>query len=365
MTSKLIFPGLIDPHVHLRDLGQDHKEDFYTGTCAALAGGFTTILDMPNNQAPITTLKRLKEKIKIAKKKIVCDVGFYFGSLGDNLKEFKKAQSMLYGLKLYLNETTGNLLIDTKMLKAIFLAWNNAQSLLLHSSELSAKPILLHSEYDTVSYVLKLVRKINAKVHFCHISTTEDLKQIIKAKQENLPVTCGVTPHHLFLTNKDVKRLGTYGKMKPPLGNRKDQDFLWKNLKYIDVIESDHAPHTTEEKMKKVFPFGVPGLETTLPLLLTAVSEKRLTIDDIVRLCHTNPAKIFNIKTNPKTKIEIDPNSKFLILNSKLFTKCGWSPFAGMKVRGKVERVFIRGKRVFENGKILVKPGSGKVIFPR
>ena len=120
-------------------------------------------------------------------------------------------------------------------------------------------------------------------------------KQIIKTKNDNLNITCGVTPHHLFLTEKDVKRLGPFGKMKPPLESKQNQDFLWKNLKFIDVIESDHAPHTVEEKRGEVPPFGVPGLETTLPLLLTAVSENELTINDIIRLCHTNPARIFGI----------------------------------------------------------------------
>lgn len=346
--SNLILPGLIDPHVHLRDPGQTNKEDFYTGTAAALAGGFTTVLDMPNNRIPITTFEKLNEKIKIAKKKIVCDVGFYFGSMGDNLNEFSKAVSKVSGLKLYLNQTTGNFLIDKAILKKTFNAWK--------------KPILVHAEDKMLDVVIKLAKKLRKKVHVCHISTASDLKKIIKAKRQSIKITCGVTPHHLFLTEKDVKWLGGFGKMKPPLQGKKDQDFLWKNLKSIDVIESDHAPHTIEEKKGKSPAFGVPGLETTLPLLLTAMNHERLTIDDIIRLCHTNPAKIFNIKIDPKTKIEVDLNSEFLILNSKLHTKCGWSPFDGFRVKGKILRVFIRGKKVFENGKILAKKGSGNIL---
>lgn len=360
--SKLILPGLIDPHVHLREPGQTYKEDFYTGTSAALAGGFTTILDMPNNKTPIATLSKLNEKIKIARKKITCDVGFYFSSLGNNVNEFQRVKNKVLGLKLYLNETTGNLLIDRERLESIFTAWSTS----LHSNRLYVqKPILAHAEDDMLGTVIKLVKKLGNKVHVCHIATASDLKQIIKAREKKLPITCGVTPHHLFLTETDVKRLGPFGKMKPPLQSRKDQNFLWKNLKFIDVIESDHAPHTIEEKGGDVVPFGVPGLETTLPLLLTAVSEKRLTIADVVRLCHTNPAKIFGIKTDPRTKIIVDLNSSFIIHNSSLFTKCGWSPFQGMKVKGRVLRVFIRGKKVFENGKILVKPGFGKIVFPK
>lgn len=361
--KTLVLPGLIDPHVHLRTPGQENKEDFYTGTCAALAGGFTTILDMPNNKIPITTRKRLNEKMLIAKKKIVCDLGFYFGSLGDNLNEFKKVMNLVFGLKLYLNETTGNFLIDKKILGKIIKAWPK-----------SAGPILLHAEDDAVAFVIEAVKKYRKKVHFCHISTAFDLKQIIKAKEQNLPISCGVTPHHLFLTEDDVKKLGPFGRMKPPLKSKKDVAFLWKNLKYIDCVESDHAPHTIEEKQSDKPPSGVPGLETTLPLLLTAIHDKRLTIDDLLRLCFENPKKIFSLRpqwlaslrsgSTHETRIEINFNKSYFIDNRYLHTKCGWSPFHGWKVKGKVERVFLRGKKVFEDGKILVKPGFGKIITP-
>lgn len=379
--SLLILPGLIDPHVHLRDPGQTEKEDFYTGTCAALAGGYTTILDMPNNKTPITTFERLKEKIEIAKKKVVCDVGFYFGSLGDNLEEFGKvsppAGGLVFGLKLYLNQTTGNFLVDKNSLARIF------------STFPSSLPILLHAEEKVVEDVLKIVERTDRKVHFCHISLQGELEMIAKAKNRGLPVTCGVTPHHLFLNEHDALILGPFGKMKPPLRSKKDVEFLWKNLKAIDVVESDHAPHTIEEKIgnrhlgwwqadpersrrrshdssevetSNATPNGVPGLETTLPLLLTAVSENRLKIEDIIRLCFENPAKIFGIKTDSGTKVEVDIDKSYIINNEYLFTKCGWSPFNGWEVKGKVQRVFIRGTKVSENDKILATPGSGKVL---
>ncbi len=341
-------PGLIDPHVHLRDPGQTEKEDFATGTSAAVAGGFTTILDMPNNKEPITTEKRLLEKIAIAQKKIVCDVGFFFGSIGNNLLEFDKIKNTTHGLKLYLSQTTGNFILPKENLEKVFAAWKDL--------------ILVHAEEKMVEEVLKVVRKTKTPTHFCHISLALELKMIKKAKEEGLPITCGVTPHHLFLTEKDLKNLGPFGKVKAPLRTKKDINFLWKNLKFIDVVESDHAPHTIEEKESTNPPYGVTGLETTLPLLLTAVSEKRLTVEDVIRLCHTNPAKIFGIKIDKETKIEVDIHSSFIIHHSSLLTKCGWSPFEGYKVKGKVVRVFIRGTKVFENGKILVKPGFGKVV---
>jgi len=152
--------------------------------------------------------------------------------------------------------------------------------------------------------------------------------------------------------------------MKPSLKSKKDIDFIWNNLNHIDVIESDHAPHTVEEKKSEKMPFGVPGLETTLPLLLTAVFEKKLSINKLIEMCFENPKRIFNIKTDDNTWIEVDEKEEYIIDNKNLKTKCGWSPFNGWKVKGRVKRVFIRGKKVFEDGKLLVKPGFGKVLKP-
>jgi len=348
----LRLPGLIDVHVHLRDPGQTNKEDFFTGTSAALAGGFTTVLDMPNNKIPVTSIKMLEEKERIASQKIVCDVGFYFGSLGENSSDFNKVQNQVFGLKIYLNQTTGNYIVDEKVFKKICEVWPKKRS------------ILLHAEENVISQMIEIAGKAGQRIHICHISSERELQTIINAKKKGYKVTCGVTPHHLFLTNADEKKLGPYGLMKPSLKNKKDVDFIWKNLKYIDVIESDHAPHTIEEKNSEKMPFGVPGLETTLPLLLTAVSEKKLSIDRLIELCFENPRKIFNIKIDENTYIEIDEEEEYIIDNKNLKTKCGWSPFTGRKVKGKVKKVFIRGEKVFENDKILVKPGFGKIIKP-
>ncbi len=353
LKNIVILPGLIDPHVHLREPGQTKKEDFSTGTAAALAGGFTTVVDMPNNKVPIFSSTALNNKILIAKTKIKCDTGFYFGSMGDNTNEFMKVKNKVLGLKLYLNETTGNFLIDKEKLFNIFKEWKKTK-----------KPILLHAEDDAIKLSIDICKKTNTRIHFCHISLASDLKQIIKAKKEGLSVTCGVTPHHLFLTEKDSKKLGPFGRMKPYLKTKKDQDFLWENLAFIDVIESDHAPHTKLEKNSTdPAPFGVPGLETTLPLLLTAANKNKISLKDIERLCYTNPAKIFGVKKDKKTFIEIDINKKWTIENKNLYTKCGWSPFNGWKVQGKVERVFLRGDKVFENGRVIAKQGTGKIIY--
>ena len=353
-------PGLIDIHVHLRTPGQTHKENFSTGTKAAIAGGFTTIFDMPNNKIPITTAARLERKIRTAKNKIYSDVGFYFGSLGDNLTEFERVANKVYGLKLYLNETTGNFLISKDRLTDIFKAWKKVTN----------KPVLVHAEEDAIEAVINISKRIKQQVHFCHISLASDLKQIIRTKEAGVKITCGVTPHHLFLTQDDAKKLGPYGRMKPFLKSAEDVKFLWKNIEYIDAVESDHAPHTKAEKDSDTPPYGVPGLETTLPLLLTAVHAGKLEVSEIKRLCYSGPKKILHLK-HDTGKIEVDLDQEYVINNDELFTKCGWSPFAGppgqsplgggRKVYGKVKKVTLRGKAVFENGKFRSMP-QGKVI---
>ena len=150
--------------------------------------------------------------------------------------------------------------------------------------------------------------------------------------------------------------------MKPSLKSKKDQEYLWKNMKYIDVIESDHAPHTIIEKQSDNPQFGVPGLETTLPLLLTAVHDKRLTVDTLIDKCFNNPKAIFKIPTREDDKIEIDLDNEYILENKNLKTKCGWSPFNGWKMKGRVKSVYLSGKMVFNNSEILLNPGSGKII---
>ena len=344
MAKTITLPGLIDVHTHMRTPGQTHKEDFYTGTMAAINGGFTTVIDMPNNATPITTKKLLDEKIKLAREQAICDIGFHFGSLGDNLSEFIKVKNKVMGLKLYLNQTTGGFIIGKKELVAIYSAWESDQ------------PILLHAEDDVLDMVFEIVKKTKKRTHICHVSSEDELTKIAKAKEKGLPVTCGITPHHLFLTNADEKELGVYGKMKPYLKSKKDVKFMWDNLAFIDIVESDHAPHTIKEKESDA-PFGVPGLDTTLPLLLTASEEGKLTVDGIIQLCHTNPSTIFNVPTSNKTFVDVKME-EYTLAKKHLKTKCGWSPFTGRRVIGKVSKVVIRGQEVSK------VQGSGKIISP-
>lgn len=346
----LTLPGLIDPHVHLRTPGQEYKEDFTTGTSAALAGGFTTILDMPNNLNPITTLQRLKEKQLIAKRQILCDVGFHFGSLGENFEEFPKVQNGVFGIKIYLNQTTGGFIVDENVLRKICEAWP------------VGLPILLHAESDVIENSIEIAHQTGQRIHICHISSEKELGTVIQAKMKGYDVTCGVTPHHLFLTDEDFNRLGSVALMKPLLKPKADVDFLWSHLSDIDIIESDHAPHALTEKQGDKPVFGIPGLETTLSLLLTAVAHNKMKIDDIKRLCHDGPAKLFGIEQDIETYIEVDENQPWKIDVNHFFTKAKYSPWNGKEVIGMVKNVYIRGTKVFEEGNILVQPGFGKVL---
>lgn len=347
--NLLRLPGLIDIHVHLRDPGETHKEDFFTGTSAALAGGITTVFDMPNNREPIFSVEKLLEKKEIAAQKAVCDWGLYFGTDGKNTAEFEQAASQVIGLKLYLNATTGNLSIeDESLIEKIFQTWP------------AAKPIVVHTEGERIDLVIRLAQLNGRRLHITHVHEKQILEKIIEAKRSGVLLTCDVTPHHLFLTSDSAAALQGFAIVKPPIRSKEDCEFLWHHLDDIDCIATDHAPHTKEEKSSANPPSGVPGLETMLPLLLTAVSEKKMTIEDIIHKLHDNPMRIFGISDQQDTYVEVDPDEQFIITESQIKTKCGWSPFASRKVKGRVKRVILRGTKVFENGNILTSPGSGK-----
>jgi carbamoyl-phosphate synthase/aspartate carbamoyltransferase/dihydroorotase len=337
----------------LRDPGQTHKEDLTSGTQAALAGGFTMVCDMPNNFTPVTTVQLLNEKRALAKDKAVCDIGFYFGSLGDNLVEFIEAAPLSVGLKLYLNITTGGFIIDIPTMQRIYQAWHDVAP---------EKPILLHAESDVMPMVLETLKLTTHPTHICHVSSKSELTSILNAKSAGLPITCGVCPHHLLLTAEDQLKQGAYCHMKPSLKDSSDRDFLWEHFKDIDIVESDHAPHTREEKNGPNPPFGVPGLETTLPLLLNEVHAGRIAIEDITSHCYTRVREIFHLPQQEDTYIEVDENAEYEIRNELLFTKCHWSPFAGRKVYGKLTKTVLRGQTVFENGIVNVVPGSAQVL---
>ena len=353
MSSTIIkLPGLVDVHVHLREPGATQKEDFETGTLAAIAGGYTQILDMPNNIPPTVTAQKLKDKIKRATGRIYCDTGFNFGATRHSTRYFKNIQKKVFGLKVYMNQTTGPLLVERHEDRdLIFKSWSGPL------------PIMVHAEGETVEIAIKLAKKYQKPLHVCHI-TPDQIKSIEKARSQGINISCEVCPHHLFLTKNDISRLGTLGIMKPPLLSKKNQKKLWGNLDKIDMISTDHAPHTLDEKYDQSSPkFGVPGLETMLPLMLPAVADGRISLDRLIAMTCTNPRKIFKLPKQPDTYVLVDFSKTYKISSKNLFTKCGWTPFEDMEGRGEIRRVVIRGQTVFRNGQFVAKP-QGKIIHP-
>ncbi len=351
-TQTVKLPGLVDVHVHLREPGGTQKEDFTSGTKAAIAGGYTQILDMPNNIPPTIDLKSLTHKKILANNRIWCDVGFNFGATAKSTTVFDKVKNKVFGLKIYMSQTTGPLLVSEKKDRdLIFKFWN------------SALPIMVHARDEIVEEAIALAKKYRKRIHICHI-TYNQLGVIKKAKLSGLDITSEVCPHHLFLNTTDVKTLGNFGLMKPPLMSKRDQEKMWDHLAEIDVIATDHAPHTKEEKLDQSEPkYGVPGLETTIPLFFTAINNKMITLDRFIKMTSTNPRNIFKLPSQGNTYIIIDTSQTFQISDANLFTKSAWTPFVGINGGGKVKTVVIRGKTVFENGNFIGKP-QGKVITP-
>ena len=355
-VPTLILPGFCDPHVHLREPGSENKEDFYSGTCAALAGGYTTLLDMPNNPQPTITSAALAHKKALAATKIVCDVGFNFGATPTNPPLYPQIEPAVAALKAYLGETHGPLVFDgLAAMIGVFQGWH------------SAKPIMIHAEGPIVAATIGLAALYERRIHICHLSKRAELELVRAAKERNLPVTCEVAPHHLFFTDEAAApdRMGAYLKMSPALQTAEDVAALWSGLTdgTVDMIATDHAPHTREEKDSPHPPFGVPGLETAFGLLYRAVHEGRagLTLDRLVEMMAHAPRRVFGLPP-ADSQVEIE-DSPYTISNDGLFTKCGWTPFAGLPAHGRIRKVWLRGRLVFEDGQVRATPGSGRILF--
>jgi carbamoyl-phosphate synthase/aspartate carbamoyltransferase/dihydroorotase len=344
-------PGLIDPHVHIREPGGTHKEDWDSGTCAALAGGFTTILAMPNTRPPVTDEESLKMALSAAKTKARCDYAQFLGAGPDNADALKRLGPRAAGLKMYLDQTYGPLRLDDMSIwMEHFKAWPKRL------------PMVAHAEGKTMAAVILMAAMFNRSIHLAHVSLREEILLIRTAKEKGIKVTCEVTPHHLFLSDEDIPSIGAgKSEVRPRLASRADQAALWENLKVIDIFATDHAPHTLAEKQGENPPPGFPGLETAVPLYLTAIHEGRLTVDDLIEKAVVNPRKIFSIPEQEDTWVEIS-DEEWLIKVKDAHTRCAWTPFEGWKVRGRVSKVILRGKTVYADGKVLAQAGSGRNI---
>jgi carbamoyl-phosphate synthase/aspartate carbamoyltransferase/dihydroorotase len=348
----ITLPGLIDVHTHMRVPGGEHKEDFATGTAAALAGGITMLLAMPNTTPPLTEADVIKRTRETAAGSTRCDVGLFAGASPEAITRLPDLAPHTVALKIYLNDTFGPLRVDdVPTLRACFQTWPEE------------KLIAMHAEKQSVAVGIGLAAAYDRPVHFCHISRREEIELIADAKQRGLPVTCEVTPHHLFLTKADAARLGPLGDMRPLLGTDDDVASLWEHIdETIDCIATDHAPHTLQEKYSATPPPGVPGVQTSLPLMVTAVAQDRLSLERLIALMHKNPRRIFALPAQADTHVEVDltPN---MIDKDESLTKVAWTPFDGFEAAGRVNRVVLRGQVVFEDGRVLASPGSGQ-LFP-
>lgn len=353
VTSRRIvkLPGLIDVHVHVREPGGTHKEDWASCTAAALAGGITLICAMPNTQPPVTDLAAFTLTKELASRGARCDYSIFVGASCDNHSSVAELAPRAAALKMYLNETFTTLRLDdtTTWLKHL-------------ESWPSSVPVCVHAEGRTTAAALMMAHLAARPIHVCHVALREEIILIRSAKDKGMAVTCEVCPHHLFLTADDLEHLGLKGEVRPKLVSKEDQQALWDNLDVIDCFATDHAPHTVEEKTGSKSPPGFPGLETMLPLLLTAVTQGRLSMEDLINKLHHNPRRIFHLPRQPRTYIEVDLDAQWTIPEAPPFSKARWTPFAGMKVTGRVQRVVLRGEVAYVDGQVLLPPGYGEDV---
>jgi dihydroorotase len=387
ISGNIILPGLIDAHVHMRDPGFTYKEDFRTGTEAAAVGGFTTVLDMPNTKPPTNTVRTFKEKINIAKDKCIVDFGLHAGA--DDPTEIKelaklKPASFKIFMDLYDDDYLMDLFCEISKIPEI----NGSKPIVsLHAEDKeiverctkkfkeNLNPIIYanarppYAEEVAVSKAIIMANKYDLNVHICHTSTGKSLNMINSAKKNGINITSEITPHHLFLDPSYLDMFGSFAKTNPPLRNMSDKVNLIDLCK-ADIIGTDHAPHTIEEKKDNIWnaPPGIPGLETALSLIMTGVNRGKISFGDVRRLLCENPAKIFNLKNKGFIKygmdadfVVVDMKKRDVIKPENFHSKAHYSPFEGKKVRGLPIMTILRGEVVMYDGTVF--EANGKYVY--
>jgi allantoinase len=407
--GKMVLPGTVDPHVHIRAPGHDERETFESGSKDAALGGVTTIIEMPISVPPPHSPEIVERRMDIAEKEVVVDIAF-FGAAGTDCLDdiIPCAKSGIVAFKTFLHEappgrkeefiglTAPNTGDQYELMEKVaqtgvmigFHAENNDminKNIARLRSEGKTSPIYHGrsrppvTEIETTSKILLFAEKTGAKVEICHITTPEVVELVNEAKYKRVYAIAETCPHYLFLNEDALNKVGVFAKVNPPLRSEEERQGMWKmvNDGSIDIIGSDHAPYTKEEKERGsedifVPPAGFPGLSTRLPLLFTAVKEGKMELDRMVELICENPARIFDLY--PKKGIialgsDADfvifgPDKKDIISKDKMFTKCRDSAlvYDGWEVYGKPEKTIVRGNVVFDNGKITVSPGYGEII---
>ena len=346
--SNYVLPGIIDVHTHMRDPGLTHKEDFTSGSKACARGGVTTFIDMPNTIPVTVTEKALMDKKAMMVGRSYVDYGFHFGgSKKDNSEEIKKVLDKVASTKIFLNMSTGDMLIENeKVVENIFR---------------ESKIISVHAEEGMVEKAIEFCKKYDKELYLCHLSKASEIELLKQAKAEGVKVFGEVTPHHLFLNVDDVnatERSKMLLRMKPELKERSDNEALWKALAdgTLDSIGTDHAPHLIEEKLAKLT-YGVPSVENSLEMMLNGVKESRITFERLIEVMCKNPAKIFKIKNKGDIAVGydgdlviVDINDNSPIKDDKVITKANWTPFENCNRGGRVLTTILRGEIVYNKG---------------
>lgn len=395
-SGKLILPGAIDTHVHLREPGFEYKEDFKSGTIDAACGGVTTVFDMPNNNPPVDAVDRLLEKKRVVEGKSWVDWGLYGVIRDNNLNEIDgMVREGVVGFKVYMVPTLGGIkppsvrtiyeaLLKSKHLGLVIAFHAEDGDLVNYFTEktrsigdspelyVESRPPLC--EEVALLKITSIARETKGIVHVSHVSSCEALNIVIKAKQNGLDVTCETNPHYLILDKKDYSRLASVMKIAPPVRGGIHRDCLWKGVVsgWVDTLASDHSPHALFEKKTDIWsaPTGFPGVRTLLPLMLDQAFRGNIPLEYLPKLLSENPAKRFKIPRKgvilpgyDADLVIVDPNKEWAVKSSDFFSKSKYTPYEGMVLKGLITHTILRGEIVCENGVPIDKP-LGKFIRP-
>jgi len=372
-----LLPGVIDPQVHFREPGLEHKEDLFTASCACAKGGVTSFLEMPNTRPLTTTQAALDDKLSRAAEKCLVNYGFFIGATAENLPDLLSANPTP-GIKVFMGSMHGQLLVDGEAtLEAIFAAGDRL--IAVHAEDQARinqrrqefagmDDVAVHSQIQdnqaallATQLALKLSHKYQRRLHILHLSTGEEAELLRQEKPSW--VTAEVTPQHLLLNTSAYEKIGSLAQMNPPLRAPRDNEILWQALLdgVIDFIATDHAPHTLAEKAQDYpnTPSGMPGVETSLPLMLTQAVQGRCTVAQVANWMSAAVAKAYKIPNKGKIApgfdadlVLVDLDNYRLVVREEMVTKCGWSPFEGWNLTGWPVVTVVGGKVVFENGKL-------------
>ena len=386
----LVLPGCMDTQTHFREPGSTDTEDLHTGSRAAIVGGITSVFEMPNTNPPTANKKEFQRKLDLAKNRMYCNYGFYFGATPDNANELADLKDLegCCGIKLFAGSSTGNLLVQHE--KDIEIVFKNSSKVvavhsedeeilnrnkkLIKDGDVHSHPIWRSAEcaISSTRRIVKIAERYKKKAHILHVTTKDEIDFLSQHKGN---ITFEITPQHLTIYAPDCyNKLGTYAQMNPPIRDKSHYDRLWYGVKnnLNDTIGSDHAPHLKINKDKTYpnSPSGMPGVQTLMPIMLNHINNEKLTLEQLMNFVCENPVEIFDIENKGFIKegfdadfTIVDMNKKILIKNENIESKCGWSPFEGIEFKGTPVSTIIAGKIKMKNGKILGEPEGKPISF--